>query len=167
MRFTLCLVASGLLATSLLAGCSREPAEKPAPAAAPPPAAKSALEWPAFVDSFIEARFKTDPSFAVQSGRHEFDGKMPDWSRAWMDANIAELRTFAGELAKRDPLSLSAEQRFEHEHLQWVIDTELFWLTEAESPFRNPAWYIERLDPSSYLTREYAPLPKLPVVRER
>ena len=31
---------------------------------------------------------------------------------------------------------------------------------KRESPFRNPAWYIERLDPSMYLTREYAPLPK-------
>ena len=70
------------------------------------------------------------------------------------------MRSFAGELAKRDPASLTAAQRFEHEYLQWVVDTQLFWLAEAEAPFRNPAWYIERLDPSMYLTREYAPLPK-------
>ncbi|HEX5162420.1 MAG TPA: DUF885 domain-containing protein, partial [Steroidobacteraceae bacterium] len=40
-----------------------------------------------------------------------------------------------------------------------VIGTELFWRASAESPFRNPAWYIQQLDPSMYLTREYAPLP--------
>ena len=60
-----------------------------------------AAEWPAFVESFIEARFKADPYFAVQAGRHEFDGKMPDWSRAAIDADVGELRSFAGELAKR------------------------------------------------------------------
>src|SRR5689334_14858156 len=98
------LLALSLLATALLASCSRDATEKPAPAAAPPPpAAQTVIEWPAFVDSFIEARFKTDPYFAVQSGRHEYDGKMPDWSRTALDANIAELRNFAGELAKRDP----------------------------------------------------------------
>ena len=160
MRTSMPLAASGLLVMAMLAGCSRESTKESAPAAAPAPAAPATLDWPSFVDSFIEARFKTDPYFAVQSGRHEYDGKMPDWSRAALDANVSELRTYAGKLAKWDPVSLSNEQRFEHEHLQWVVDSELFWLAEAESPFRNPAWYIERLDPSMYLTREYAPLPK-------
>jgi hypothetical protein len=41
-----------------------------------------------------------------------------------------------------------------------VADAQLFWLASAEAPYRNPAWYLERLDPSMYLTREYAPLPK-------
>jgi hypothetical protein len=162
MRTTLTLAASSLLVLASLAGCSREPEQKPVPAAESPPAAaaQTTTEWHAFVDSFIEARFKADPYFAVQAGRHEYDGKMPDWSRAAIDADVGELRAFAGELAKRDPLSLSAEQRFEHEYLQWVVDAQLFWLAEAESPYRNPAWYVERLDLSMYLTREYAPLPK-------
>jgi len=156
------LAASGLLVLAMLSGCSREPQQQPTPEAAPPPApaATTTAEWPAFVDSFIEARFKADPYFAVQAGRHDYDGKMPDWSRAAIDTDASELRAFAGELAKRDPLSLSAGQRFEYEYLQWVVDSQLFWLTEAEAPYRNPAWYIERLDPSMYLTREYAPLPK-------
>jgi hypothetical protein len=160
MRTSVSLVATSLMVAALLAACSREPSEKPAQAAAPAGAAQVAAEWPAFVESFIEARFKADPYFAVQAGRHEFDGKMPDWSRAAIDADIGELRGFAGELAKRDPASLTATQAFEHEYLQWVVDSQLYWLTEAEAPFRNPAWYIEKLDPSMYLTREYAPLPK-------
>jgi hypothetical protein len=63
----------------MLAGCSREPEPKPAASAAP--VEKTDAGWPDFVASFIEARFKADPYFAVQAGRHEFDGKMPDWSR--------------------------------------------------------------------------------------
>jgi hypothetical protein len=160
MRTTVTLAATSLIAATLLIACSREPGEKAAPAAAPPVAAQEAAGWPAFVDSFIEARFKADPYFAVQAGRHEFDGQMPDWSRAALDAEIGDLRNFAGELARRNPASLTAAQRFEYEYLQWVVDSQLFWLTEAQAPFRNPAWYIEKLDPSMYLTREYAPLPK-------
>ena len=160
MRTPVSLAATSLIVAALLTGCSREPAEKPAEATAPAGALQVAAEWPAFVESFIEARFKADPYFAVQAGRHEFDGKMPDLSRAAIDREVSDLRRFAGELGKRDPASLTAAQRFEHEYLQWVVDAQLFWLTEAEAPFRNPAWYIEKLDPSMYLTREYAPLPK-------
>src|SRR5262245_2032188 len=144
----------GLLATPLLAACSREapaPAE-PAPAKAP--------AWPEFAAAFISARFKADPYFAVQSGKHEFDGQMPDWSRAALDADNAELRTQLEALQKYDPAGLDAAQKFEREYMKWVIETELFWRTSAEAPFRNPAWYLEKLDPSMYLTREYAPLPQ-------
>ena len=82
MRTTVSLAATSLIVAALLTGCSREPAEKPAEAPRRASAVQVAAEWPAFVESFIEARFKADPYFAVQAGRHEFDGKMPDLSRA-------------------------------------------------------------------------------------
>jgi hypothetical protein len=151
------LAAASTLVAVMLTGCSREPDATPASSV---PTAKADTEWPAFVDSFIEARFKADPYFAVQAGRHDFDGRMPDWSRAALDADVSELRKFQTDLAKYDPAALTPPQRFELEYLRWVADTQLFWLTSAESPNRNPAWYLERLDPSMYLTREYAPLPK-------
>jgi hypothetical protein len=151
------LTASAVLVAMMLAACSREPEVKPAAAV---PAAKKDADWPGFVDSFIEARFQADPYFAVQAGRHEFDGKMPEWSRAALDSEVASLRKFQGDLANYDPVALTPDQRFEHEYLEWVADSQLFWLASAEAPYRNPAWYIERLDPSMYLTREYAPLPK-------
>ena len=144
-----------LLSITMLAGCSRE---KPEPAAAAQPEAPA--DWQSFADAFIESRFKADPSFGVQSGRHEFDGQMPDWSRAALEADVAQLRAQLAELTKFDPAKLTQAQVFERNSLEWIIGTELFWRASAESPFRNPAWYIERLDPSMYLTREYAPLPK-------
>jgi uncharacterized protein (DUF885 family) len=160
MRATVVLAASSLIVPVLLTGCSRAPAPKPADSPPAASATQAITGWPGFVESFIEARFKADPYFAVQQGRHEFDGKMPDLSRTGLDADVAELRKFQGDLAKYDPAALTPAQRFEREYLQWVIDTQLFWLTGAESPYRNPAWYLEKLDPSMYLTREYAPLPK-------
>ncbi len=144
--------ASALL---ILPGCGRK--EEPP---LPPPAATSPTDFDGLVASFVDARFKRDPYFAVQAGRHEFDGQMPDWSRAAIDADVAELRGYRTRFEVLEPGTLSAAQKYEREYLLWVIDTQLFWLDTAASPYRNPAWYLDRLDPSMYLTREYAPLPE-------
>jgi len=160
MRVAALVAALAVVVPTILTGCAREPAK---PAAAPAAADSSkavATSWPAFVNGFIEARMKADPYFAVQAGRHEFDGQMPDWSRAAIDADIGQLRAQLAKVQQFDPLALNPAQRFEREYLEWVIDKEIFWQANAEMPFRNPAWYIEKLDPSMYLTREYAPLPK-------
>lgn len=152
---TVALAVSALAASA----CSRK-SEPVAEAPTSPAADRPEEAYPAFVAAFIEARMKRDPYFAAQSGRHEFDGQMPDWSRAALDADVAELRDFKQRLARLDAATLDAGQKFEREYLAWVIDRDLFWMAGAEQPYRNPAWYLERLDPSMYLTREYAPLPK-------
>ncbi|MBC8027043.1 MAG: DUF885 family protein, partial [Steroidobacteraceae bacterium] len=146
-----------LVSTLLFAACSREPAAPPPEPKAAAPAGKS---WPEFVDAFIEARMTADPYFAVQAGRHEFDGKMPDWSRAAIEADIAQTRRFLDELRQHDAAKLNERRRFERDYLEWVMERQIFWDATAEQPFRNPAWYLDRLDPSMYLEREYAPLPK-------
>lgn len=151
-----------VLPVLLIAACAREP-EKPAtapPASAPAPAPVAAPGWPGFAAAFIESRFEADPAFAVQSGRHEFDGRMPDWSRASIEADVAALRAQRAELQTFSAATMTPAQRFERKYLEWIIDRDLFWLAGAEEPFRNPAWYLDRLDPSMYLTRDYAPLPK-------
>jgi uncharacterized protein (DUF885 family) len=158
MRLAIRLLTPALLI--LAAGCSREPAPKPAPAQTAGAATADDTSWSAFSSNFIESRMKADPYFAVGEGRHEFDGQMPDWGRAAFDADAAKLRESLATAEKFDAATLNAQERFERDYLVWVIETQLFWQTSAEEPFRNPAWYIDRLDPSMYLTREYAPLPK-------
>jgi Bacterial protein of unknown function (DUF885) len=153
MRACKFLVVAGLSAL-LLSACTRAPEKTVATA----PATAVRPDWPAFAAAFIEQRFKADPSFAVQSGRHEFDGQMPDWSRAGIEADVAQLRATLEELQRFDPAALPPAQRFERAYLEWVIDTQIYWEASAEFPFRNPAWYIDKLDPSMYLTRDYAPL---------
>jgi len=159
MRLSRFLALATGVVIVLVSACSREQPkpEQPGAAKAPPVGAQ---DWPAFTSAFIESRFKADPSFAVQSGRHEFDGQMPDWSRAALEADVTELRSQLERLEMVDVSTLTGDQRYEREYLQWVIATELFWRSSVQSPFRNPAWYIEKLDPSMYLTRDYAPLPK-------
>lgn len=114
--------------------------------------------WDEFVATFLEETFRAQPAFAVSAGRHEFDGQLPDWSAAGIERERARLRDARAVAATFDAESLSAGQRFERDYLLSVIDGQLFWLEDAEAPFRNPTWYIDQMDPEVYLSRPYAPL---------
>jgi hypothetical protein len=146
------------LAAVLALGCAACARQSSAPAAPPPapPAARSA--WAAFTARFIEGYFKADPFFAVQAGRHELDGQMPDLSAAGIAAEVVWLKSQRADTAAFDPAALGADQRFEREYLLWVIDSDLYWLDRARAPFTNPAWYVDQIDPDVYLSRDYAPL---------
>jgi uncharacterized protein (DUF885 family) len=119
---------------------------------------KVSAEWEGFVDRFVEDYFKANPDFAVDQGRHEFDGQWPDWSAEGLRNEIARLQAARQEAAAFDAGALTAEQRFERDYLLAVIDNDLFWLEKAEGPWRSPAYYGFKMDPDVYLTRPYAPL---------
>lgn len=156
--FAIVLKRSCLLVTLILAAaCSRE--SPPAPANAS--AAAQASQWDAFIDRFVEGSFQANPFFAVDSGRHDFDGKVPDWSAQGFANEIARLKAARAEAEAFPADALTPEQRFERETLiANVITRQLFWMDAAQFPFRNPAYYVDRLDPDPYLSREYAPLDK-------
>ena len=141
---------SMLVLTALLLGACSGGAERSAVTADNP-------AWSQFVGQYIEATFKAEPFFAVQQGRHEFDGQMPDLSAAGIAAEVKRLTAARDAAAAFDAATLSPAQRFEREYLMAVIGNELFWLTKAGKPFRNPAFYAEQMDPEVYLARQYAP----------
>jgi hypothetical protein len=145
-----------IVSIALAAACSREPAAPAAPAAPPAPT----QAWSDFASGYIEEYFKAQPFSAVDAGRHEFDGQAPDWSREGIAKEVARLKA-ARDAANAYPASaLSPQQRFERDYLVGELKGNIFWLERAEFPFKNPTWYISRLDPQVYLTRDYAPLEK-------
>ena len=148
-----------VLAASALAACGQQPA--PAPVQPPPdPHAAVQAAWTGYAGRFIEDYFKLDPFFAVQNGRHEFDGQMTDFSAEALAKKIEWLKKTRSEAEGIDAGSLTPDQAFEREYVLHVIDADLFWLDRAHSPATNPAWYADRLDPEVYLSRDYAPLEK-------
>ena len=58
----------------------------------PPPGSTGAAAWDDYVAALLESEFEADPPTAVRAGRHEFDGRLPDWSRAGIDNEIHRLR---------------------------------------------------------------------------
>lgn len=118
--------------------------------------------WSEFVDRYIEDFFATHPGFAVVQGRHEFDGQIQDWSAEGIAGEIARLKRVREDALAFDDKELGDQGRYQREYLVSSIDRALFWLDDAEWPFVNPAFYFDwmsdSIDPSPYVTLDYAPL---------
>ncbi|WP_028927362.1 DUF885 domain-containing protein [Pseudonocardia acaciae] len=133
----------------IVTGCATAPAPSPAPPAGG--------DWAGFLRDFQEGYFARNPPFAVSQGRHEYDGRLPDWTPEGIRANTQWLHERRAAAEKFEDRSLNDDQRFERQYLLSRIDTDLFWREEVEQPFTNPAYYLDGgLDPSVYLTRPYA-----------
>jgi hypothetical protein len=115
-----------------------------------------ANRWTDFRDRFIEGVFQREPNFAANQGRHEFDGRLPDWSETALADRISFLKS---SIDQAEAIAgLVGEQRFERDYLVAVARGNLFWLEAADQPHTNPAYYTGALSPSMYVTRPYAPL---------
>jgi uncharacterized protein (DUF885 family) len=133
----LALAAAALL---VLAGCNQN----------------AGANWNDFQNAFIERAFELDPTFAAGQGRHEYDGRLPDWS----EEGLAAAKTFLHETIDQASAmrGLDAQQAFQRDYLVAVARGQLFWLETADQPHANPAYYMGALSPSMYVTRPYAPL---------
>lgn len=122
-------------------------------------ASVSTGDWPGFVNQFIEASFKASPGFAVQQGRHEFDGQIADLSQAGIDREVARLKSAIAAAQDFPEDKLTAEQRFERDYLVSVAKGQLFWIDPegADQLHTNPAAYTGAVDPSVYVSVPYAP----------
>lgn len=128
------------------------PGPPPLPAPGPP---RPGSEWPGFVSATVEQYFELDPAFAVYLGRHEFDGRLPDWSEAGIKRGIDFWRSIYSQASGF--VGLDSAQQFERAYLLQLARGQLFWLEDADQPHTNPAFYINGgLDPNVYLSREYA-----------
>lgn len=111
--------------------------------------------WGAFEAGFIEGMFRLDPTFAASQGRHEYDGRLPDWSEQGLRRTVSFLRTSQDTADKFT--HLTPQESFERDYLQAVIRKSMFWEAIADQPHTNPAYYMGALSPSMYIARPYAP----------
>jgi hypothetical protein len=178
-RRAVCAWVTGLVVltgvVSICSAQSSQPGEKPAAKSTKPkssnkrstsskPAAKVSekaskegdANWHPFSERYLEEYFAAHPSFAARQGRHENDGALPDWSEAGLASQIAWFKAQRTAALQFKVVNLSAAQRFERDYMLAQIDNQLFWLRDLDEPHRNPAFYIDSLDPSVYLTRPYA-----------
>src|ERR1700731_4025822 len=105
----LCIAAVALVA----GGAKYQPAASPAPV--------ESAAWSRFANDYVEATFKAQPFFGVYAGRHEFDGQMPDLSRAGIAAEVVRLRAARAAALAIDAAGMSNSQKFERDYLVAVI----------------------------------------------
>jgi uncharacterized protein (DUF885 family) len=145
--------------------CASQP--RPAPAVTtstppqPPASAPAKPDWDGFVNELIEGYLSQHPSFAVGQGRHEFDGRLPDWSPAGLQSLLGWLDAQREKLAQFDDASLSDTQRFQRDYVRANLDSEVFSLRELRLHAKSPMFYLgSGFDPNSYVATPYAPVAK-------
>ena len=140
------------LAVLILAvsACTRQESA-PATTAAPSQA------WASTRDALIEEYLKARPAFAVYQGRHEFDGQLPDWSADGIAAEVKRLHAARDRAAAVSGLS-GAERVRARLPGQRSSTTTCSGSRRAAAVHATPRSTSAQLDPSPYLTRNYAPL---------
>jgi uncharacterized protein (DUF885 family) len=122
-------------------------------------AAQSAdADYEAVAEEYIKGYFAARPLQGTAIGLHEYDGKITDYSRLALDAELSRLRRFDDRLNKFDPTKLSQRQSIDLRILQAAVKKELFQMQDISVFERNPMVYARAADLNIYVQRNFAPL---------
>lgn len=115
-------------------------------------------EFEARAVDYINTYFGAHPLQGTALGLHEYDGKITDYSRLSLDAELHRLRRFDDVLAKFDPAKLSPRQSIDLRILQAAVKKDLFEMQDMSIFERNPMVYAGAADVNVYIKRNFAPL---------
>lgn len=133
---------------------------------APAPAAMTATTPPqtafnSLVDEYFDFYFQFHPTAGTQAGFHQYDGKLEDFSRPGMDAEIAGLLKFEKQFGSIQSKQLSQESAGDLEVLTSAIQGRLLELQNIQMWRKDPDVYISDLSYGVFLImrRDFAPAP--------
>jgi uncharacterized protein (DUF885 family) len=115
-------------------------------------------EYDKVAEEYMKGYFAARPLVGTELGLHEYDGKISDYSRLALDAELSRLHRFDDRLSRFDLNKLTARHSIDLRILQTAIRKELF-LREDMSIFEgNPMVYARAADLNVYIKRNFAPL---------
>ncbi len=115
-------------------------------------------DYEAVAEEYIKGYFAARPLQGAALGLHEYDGKITDYSRLALDAELSRLRRFDDRLNKFDPTKLSPRESIDLRILQAAVKKELFQMQDVSVFERNPMVYARAADLNIYVQRNFAPL---------
>jgi uncharacterized protein (DUF885 family) len=115
-------------------------------------------EYEGVAEEYVKTYLAAHPLQGTALGFHEYDGKINDYSRLALDAELSRLRRFDDRLAKFDPAKLSPRQSIDLRILQVAVKRELFEMQDMSVFERNPMVYARAGDVNVYIKRNFAPL---------
>jgi Uncharacterized protein conserved in bacteria len=115
-------------------------------------------EYEAVAEEYIKGYLSAHPLEGTALGLHEYDGKITDYSRLALDAELSRLRRFDDRLSKFDSGKLSPRQSIDLRILQAAVKKDLFEMQDMSVFERNPMVYARAADVNVYIKRNFAPL---------
>ena len=122
------------------------------------PAQTQDAEYEGVAEEYVKTYLAAHPLQGTALGFHEYDGRINDYSRLALDAELSRLRRFDDRLAKFDPAKLSPRQSIDLRILQAAVKRELFEMQDMSVFERNPMVYARAGDVNVYIKRNFAPL---------
>jgi uncharacterized protein (DUF885 family) len=130
----------------------------PSPKRSPSPSLKPDAELDNVAEEFIHGYLAARPLHATALGFHEYDGRISEYTRLAIDAELARLRRFDDRLNKFDVAKLSPRAAIDLRLLQAAIKKELFLTHDMAIYEHNPMTYASAIDVNVYVKRKYAPI---------
>ena len=115
-------------------------------------------EYEPVAEEYIKGYLGAHPLEGTALGLHEYDGKITDYSRLALDAELSRLRRFDDRLSKFDPGKLSPRQSSDLRILQTAGKKDIFEKQDMSVFERNPMVYARAADVNVYIKRNFAPL---------
>lgn len=109
-------------------------------------------------DDYLKGYLAWRPQTGTYLGLHEYDGKITDYSKASIDAELARLKDYRQKLAGIDTARLSTKMYHDYRILKDAIDGDIFNIEDLGAYYKNPMTYAGALDVNIYVKRNFAPL---------
>jgi uncharacterized protein (DUF885 family) len=130
---------------AILAGCAR-------------PRVSADAQFHQLAEVYLTGHLSWRPTLGTSLGLHQYDGRITDFRRASLDAELRRLKKFDAQLAGLQEKRLTREARFDYLLLQSAIRSEIFSFEDLRSYHRNPMTYVQAIDLTQYVKRDFAPL---------
>ena len=120
----------------------------------------------ALAERVIHDHWEFVPTSGSRIGRHEYDGRLPDFSSRRVARRIEELHRSLGQLSalpESDGSTVDDDGRLDRlsrSLLEMFLRRELFNLEEMRTLHNNPQRQVGYIGVGSYVQRDYAPLPE-------
>lgn len=109
-------------------------------------------------DDYIGGYLAWRPQTGTALGFHQYDGKVTDFRRASIDAELARLKFFDEQLAQLNTNALGVAAFYDYRILRGAIQREIFGFEQMQVYSRSPMTYAGALDVNIYIKRNFAPL---------
>ena len=107
---------------------------------------------------YIKGYLGWRPQGGVSLGLHEYDGKLPDYSKTSLDKELARLKEYDKKLSEIDSASLSTKKYYDWKMLRSSIKNEVFSFEDLKIYTKNPMTYAGAVDVNIYIKRNFAPI---------
>jgi uncharacterized protein (DUF885 family) len=111
-------------------------------------------------DDYFQGYLAWRPQTGTGLGFHQYDGKVTDFRKASLDAELARLKSFDVRLAGLDSAGLTQQNFYDYRILRNAVKREIFSFEEMKIYSQNPMTYAGVLDVNIYIKRNFAPLPQ-------